>query len=249
MLHSVEILRSEVAQDADMRQRAKDATPWVGYQCGDKPLKHRCVRPKDAKTGNLVLLDVRNAGNEQDVLLGDWDGQYHLGTVSTREVDATSIVNDASTKFKKYLLHLVMWEPYIQYADGLLRPLWVENALRAKNGDELLSSKWQDVVRHPWCPIMQLPLQHSRKLLNIPDFIPPKRELASNYMNSGVDCHKQPKGYRHVQKAGTVRHVFQFDKHERRKNIIHFNVESQRDILLEISRTVGHDEVDYIYNS
>ena len=268
MLHSVEILRSEVAQDADMRQRAKDATPWVGYQCGDKPLKHRCVRPKDAKTGNLVLLDVRNAGNEQDVLLGDWDGQYHLGTVSTREVDATSIVNDAPTKStkskskdskskeskattrsKEYLLHLVMWEPYIQYADGLLRPLWVENALRAKNGDELLSSKWQDVVRHPWCPIMQLPLQHSRKLLNNPDFIPPKRELASNSMNSGVDCHKQPKGYRHVQKAGTVRHVFQFDKHERRKNIIHFNVESQRDILLEISRTEGHDEVDYIYNS
>ena len=131
MLHSVEILRSEVAQDADMRQRAKDATPWVGYQCGDKPLKHRCVRPKDAKTGNLVLLDVRNAGNEQDVLLGEWDGQYHLGTVSTREVDATSIVDDASTKStkskskeskskeskstnksKEYLLHLVMWEPY-----------------------------------------------------------------------------------------------------------------------------------------
>ena len=110
-----------------MRQRAKDATPWVGYQCGDKPLKHRCVRPKDAKTGNLVLLDVRNAGNEQDVLLGEWDGQYHLGTVSTREVDATSIVDDASTKStkskskeskskefkstnrsKEYLLHLVM---------------------------------------------------------------------------------------------------------------------------------------------
>ena len=32
-----------------------------------------------------------------------------------------------------------MWEPYIKDADGLLRPLWVENALRAKNGDELLA--------------------------------------------------------------------------------------------------------------
>ena len=49
--------------------------------------------------------------------------------------------------------------------------------------------------------------------------------------------------------TGIVRHVFQFDKHERRKNILHFNVESQRDILLEMSRTEGHDEVDYIYNS
>ncbi len=71
----------------------------------------------------------------------------------------------------------------------------------------------------------------------------------ANHMNSGVDCHKHPKGYRYVQKAGTVRHVFQFDKHERRKDTIHFNVESQRDILLEMSRTKGHDEVDYIYNS
>jgi len=112
----------------------------------------RCVRPKDAKTGNIVLLDVRNAGNKEDVLLGEWDGQYHLGTVSTREVDASSIVNDVSTKStkskskeskskeskstnksKEYLLHLVMWEPYIKDADGLLRPLWVENALREKN--------------------------------------------------------------------------------------------------------------------
>jgi len=90
MLRSVEILRSEVAQDADMRQRAKDATHWVGYQCGDKPFKHRCVRPKDAKTEN-----------EQDVLLGEWDGQYHIGTISTRQVDAICIVYDASTKSTK----------------------------------------------------------------------------------------------------------------------------------------------------
>ena len=142
-----------------------------------------------------------------------------------------------------------MWEPYIKDADGLLRPLWVENALQAKNGDELLPSKWQDVVRHPWCPNMQLPLQHSKKLLNNPDFISTKRELAPNYLDYGVDRHKQPKGYRHIQKTGSVRHVFQFDKHERRKNIIHFNAISQRDILLEMSRTEGNDDVDYIYNS
>jgi hypothetical protein len=78
---------------------------------------------------------------------------------------------------------------------------------------------------------------------------PPKKELARNYLNSGVDCHKQPKRYRHTQKAGTVRHISQFDKHERRKNIIHFNAMSQRDILIKMSRTEGYDEVDYIYNS
>jgi hypothetical protein len=142
-----------------------------------------------------------------------------------------------------------MWEPYFKYADGVYRPLRVENALRAKNGDALLPSKWQDVVRHPLCPIKQLPLEHSRDLLNIPDLTPPKKELAPNYLNSGVDRHKQPKGYRHTQKTGTVRHVFQFDNHERRKNIIHFNAMSQRGILVEMSRTEGYDEVEYIYNS
>jgi hypothetical protein len=28
----VEILRNEVAQDAELRQKAKDAMPWVEYQ-------------------------------------------------------------------------------------------------------------------------------------------------------------------------------------------------------------------------
>jgi hypothetical protein len=128
-----------------------------------------------------------------------------------------------------------MWEPNFKDADGEYRTLWVENALRAKKGDAHLPSKWQDVVRHPWWPIKQFPLEHSQKLLNRPDFSPPKKELAPNYFNSKVDCHKQPKEHRHTQKVGTVRHVFQFDKHEGRKNIIHFNAMSQRDILVEIA--------------
>ena len=68
-------------------------------------------------------------------------------------------------------------------------------------------------------------------------------------MKSGVDCMKQSKGYRQTQLAGTVRHVFQFDINERRKNIIIFNAISQRDILVEIARTEGHDDVDYIYTT
>jgi len=189
VLPVVEVLRNEVAQDAELRQKAKDATPWLGYQCDDKPLKYRCVRPKDAKTGNLVILDVRNAGNDQAVLLEEWEGHYQLGTVSTRQVHDTSSVNDVSAKLKECLLHLVMWEPYFKDADREYRPLWVENGPRAKKGDAHLPSKWQDVVCYPWCPIKQLPLAHSRKLLNRPEFNPRKKELVRNYLNSGVDCH------------------------------------------------------------
>ena len=61
---SVELIRIEVVKDAELRKKTKQATTWKRYQSGYKPLRHRCVRSKDAKTtGNLVLLDVRNANN------------------------------------------------------------------------------------------------------------------------------------------------------------------------------------------
>jgi hypothetical protein len=235
------LLRIEVAKDAELREKAKQATPWIGYQCGDKPLRHRCVRPKDAKTGNLVLLDVRNANNTKDMLTGDWEASYQLGTVASRQVD--------NTDDKLFVLHLVMWEPYFKDETNEFRPLWVENALRARRGQTLLPSYWPDVVRLPWCPVKQVPLEITRKLLNNPSFNPSKKDLAVNFMKSGVDCMKQSKGYRQTQLAGTVRHVFQFDINERRKNMIIFNAISQRDILVEIARTEGHDDVDYIYTT
>ena len=235
------MLRIEVAKDAELREKAKQATPWIGNQCGDKPLRHRCVRPKDAKTGNLVLLDVRNANNTKDMLTGDWEASYQLGTVASRQVD--------NTDDTLFVLHLVMWEPYFKDETNEFRSLWVENALRARRGQTLLPSFWPDVVRLPWCPIKQVPLEITRKLLNNPSFNPSKKDLAVNFMKSGVDCMKQSKGYRQTQLAGTVRHVFQFDINERRKNMIIFNAISQRDILVEIARTEGHDDVDYIYTT
>jgi hypothetical protein len=130
-----------------------------------------------------------------------------------------------------YILHLVMWEPYFKdYANGSYRLLWVENALRVKRGHHLLPCLWQNVARLPWCPIKQVLLDITRKLLNNPSYYPSKKDLALDYTNSGVDCFKQPKEYRQTQLAGTVRHVFQSDKNERRKNTIIFNEMSQRDI-------------------
>jgi len=239
---------NEVAKDAELRERAKQATPWIGYQCGDNLLRYRCVRPKDAKQRNLVLLDVRNACNDKDVLLGDWEGYYQLATVSSRQVDDTDVAKNA--KDKDFVLQLVMWEPYyIDEADKSYRPLWVENALRSQKGHDVHPNQWQDVVRLPWCPIKHIPLQVTRKLLNDPNFNPPKKDLALNYLNSGVDCYKQSNGYRQTQMASTVRHVFRFDKGERKKNTIVFNVQSQRDILVEIGRTEGHDDADYMYTT
>jgi len=97
---SVELLRIEVAKDAELREIVKQATPWIGYQCGDKPLRLRCVRPKDAKTGNLVLLDIRNSNKTKDMLTGDWEASYQLGTVASRQVDN---INDTM-----FVLHLLM---------------------------------------------------------------------------------------------------------------------------------------------
>lgn len=243
-------MRIEVATDADLREKGKRAATWVGYQCGDTPLKYRCVKPKDAKTGNLVLLDVRNAGNDKDVLLGEWEGSYQLGTVIRRQIceERPGRTSKDPNKSTEYMLHLVMWEPYFENKSlNYFRPLWVENVIRAKEGTELHPSTWQEVVRLPWRPIKQMPIEHARKLLNNPNFVPGKGELASNFMDSGIDCHKQPKGYRHSQLAGTVRYVSQFDVNERNQNRVDFNKASQRDILVEMSRTEGHDNSDSLY--
>ena len=104
-----------------MREKAKQATPWIGYQYGEKPPRHQCVRPKDAKTGNFVLLDVRNANNTKDMLAGDWKASYQLCTVASRQVDD---IDDTMI-----VLHLVIWEPYFKDETNEARPLWVENSL------------------------------------------------------------------------------------------------------------------------
>ena len=131
-----------------------------------------------------------------------------------------------------FVPHLEMWEPYFKDETNEFRALWVENALRDRRGQPLLPSYWPDVVHLPWYSIKQVPLQITRKLLNNPSFNPSKKDLAIDFMKSGVDCMKQPKGYRQTQLAGTVCHVFQFDINERRKNMIIFNSISQRDILV-----------------
>jgi hypothetical protein len=161
---------------------------------------------------------------------------YQLGTIVSRQVD-----NIDETMFA---FHLVIWEPYFRDETNEFRPLWVENTLRAGGGQPLIPSYWQDVVRLPWYPIKQVPLEITQKLLNNPSFNPSKKDLAINFMKSGIDCMKQPKGYRQ-----TVRHVFQLDINERAKNMINFNVVSQRDIIVEITRTEGYDDVDYIYTT
>ncbi len=65
---SAKLLKIEIAKDAELCEKAKQANTWIGYQCGNKPLRHRWVRPKDAKTGSLVLLDARNARISKDML-------------------------------------------------------------------------------------------------------------------------------------------------------------------------------------
>ncbi len=115
-----------------MRERVKQATPWIGYQCGDKPLRHRCVRPNDAKQENLVLLDVRNAGNEKVVLIGDWEGYYQLAAVSSTQVDNTEVANNATDEdFVLYLSRYVGAVFYRLSGQVIPSPLGIENTLRS----------------------------------------------------------------------------------------------------------------------
>jgi len=36
-------------------------------------------------------------------------------------------------------------------------PLWLANRIRASNGDTLLPAAWEDVIKHPWQDIGNLP--------------------------------------------------------------------------------------------
>ena len=116
------------------------------------------------------------------MLTENWEASYHFDTVASRQV---SNIEDTI-----FVLHLVMWEPYLKDEKTEFRPLWVENALRAGRGQPFLPSYWPDVVRLPWCLIKQVALEITRKLLNNPIFNPSKKELTINFMKPGVDCMK-----------------------------------------------------------
>ena len=59
----------DVQQDAENRRHNREARDYlfqkgdVGCRVSNERIKHRNVTLKDAKRGNLVVLDVRSAGN------------------------------------------------------------------------------------------------------------------------------------------------------------------------------------------
>ena len=266
-------IRDQVQLDAIKRQAANQRRIWIGYQCSDTALRHRNVLPKDAKRGNIVLLDCRNADNPEEALLGDWDGSYQLATVVTRhKSDSLSAETEAAGKSKKRkrqasstdslpkpdgsddVLDLLMWEPYyVDPSSGEFRPLWVENEQRRMSGEERLPTDWKNVVQMPWRPITQLPLSVVRAIRVDPYFRPSEKFLLSNYLNSAKDCEKMDKGYRQQQKAGTVRYVFQFEKNERRKNTFQLQSSTQQEILRHLgameaeASSLNEDSAAYYY--
>ncbi len=255
------ILQEQARCEDDLRRRAKEARPWIGWRCSNDPLRHRAVEPKDAKRNNLVFIDSRSADNADAILLGDWERDFQLGLVMQRQdpkdpqlVDVDS-KGMASRKRKRNMdldvshlieLELKMFEPYWKDEVGkAVHPLWVESMKRRRRGEPSLKSDWKDVVSLPWRPIKQIPLQIARELLEKPAFVPQGRDLIQNYCGvEGAHCLKQSKGYRNWQKAGTVKYVFTFEKNERRNETIQFNPRTQKEILAEIYRN-GDEPQEY----
>ena len=189
-------------------------------------------------------LDVHNANNANDVLTGDWEAPYQLGTVASskaiisgqyqQHVVRPSPCNvGTNLTSKKRRMHFVLYGWRMLYELGganlYYRAICQKERKKERNPLQRGSNEghrcprgtkspvrcyWPNVVRLPWCPIKQVPLKKTRKLLNNPSFNPSKKHLAINFMKSGVDCMKQPKGYRRAQFTGTIRHVFQFDINE-----------------------------------
>ena len=84
-------------------------------------------------------MDVRSANNTKAMLTGDWEDSYQLGSVTSRQVDD---IDDTM-----FVLHLVMLEHYFKDETNEFRPLWEENALRARRGQPI----YFRVIGHMMC--------------------------------------------------------------------------------------------------
>ena len=231
----------EVQQDAENRRHNREARDYlfqkgaVGCRVSNERIKHRNVTLKDAKRGNLVVLDVRSAGNLDECVLGPWEKQYMIGLLKDRP--KTKANNDPDD-----ILEIQMYEPY--YYDPNTRdtevPMWA--AFKQGKVSKNECSSWKYLLGVPWLPIKQLPLSvhHALREANQQYILmPDKKHISQNFMDCGLDVVKLPKtGYVDKQKASVIKYVMSLDASERPKkssaSAIILNEDTKDDLLSTI---------------
>ena len=210
-------MAAENQRDMDERKQEKELRDhlWMkgstGARVSNESIKHRNVLPKDARRGNLVVLDVRSAGNLEECVLGPWEKQYMIGLLNKRPSKKNNLDED--------ILEFKLYEPY--YYDSNTResvmPMWA--ALKQNKVSAKQCTCWRYLLGVPWLPINQMPLSVHKALYeaNGEDYTPPaQRNIMTNFKGSGVDVVKLGKeGYVDRQKASTIKFVMMLDNAEK----------------------------------
>ena len=195
-------------------------------------VKHRNIDPKDARRGNLVVVDVRSAKNTDDCVLGPWEKQYLIGVINKRQRKGPNLPEDDLT--------ITLYEPWKVY-DGLpSMPLWASMKVEGDTCDEYSTESlaWVDLLEKPWLPVSQIPLDVHKALIESNGEIyqkPPPHQIVTNYKRTGIDVVKMKPSYTNQQKAGTIKYIMQLDKSEKlasdKDGMITLNEDTQRDLI------------------
>ena len=199
----------EAHEDAMFRKQGQQCRDHLvqkgaaGCRVSNDPIKHRNVKPADAKRKNLVVLDVRSAGNLDECVLGPCEKQYMVGLVKARPQKGRK--NNSPDD----ILDILMYELY--YYDKIARhtdmPMWA--ALKQGKISEKECNSWKYLLGVPWLPVTQMPLSVQKALCeaNGEQFqMPDKKLIQQNFAGSGIDVVKLQK--KHLWQTRHVRCYF-----------------------------------------
>ena len=222
----------------------REAAGFYGLRVGK--VKYTNQTPKQ---GNMVFLDM--AGSEwtpelRSHTLGDWETTFNVGRITHRAGDKAG-----EPKIDKEF-SMECYEPYWAAHDGAaLMPLWAWNLLRAKAGEPVVSTAWEDVVHLPWRPIRQLPVATFDAFYadDVVEEQPKKRArstgkpsaydgtITEDWNGTGVSVYTRMPGKNWATASNTLRMkardssvglVFMLEKHDSRENVLFEASEHER---------------------
>ncbi len=200
----------------------------AGFRVSETSVKHRNIDPKDARGMNMVVLDVRTAGNNDDCLLGPWERQYLLGVIRRRARKGPNQPDD--------LLTITIYEPWALVQGLPSMPLWASRKINGTSSTKI--PQWVNLLKMPWLPVSQMPMEVHKALIVSSGqsyHKPAKTMILSNYKETGIDVVKMNPPYTNQQKAGTIKYIIQLEKNEKVASdvtgIITLNASTQRDLM------------------
>ena len=207
--------------EQERRQRGLRDGLFTGFRCGTS-LRFRNVQPSDAKAGNLVVLDVRSAGNDDAALLGEWERSHMFGRVLSHQGEKNT---------ENHHLKVLFYEPWVTTADGQPeRPLWAEVQKAQLCGGAPPPTDLKSVLALPWLVIEHMPVGVCCHTYAVQQ--PRKQSLVAHFRQSGQSAVRLPKpGFFQLQPAGSVTFVMQFDEKEAKKSSFRLNMTTQSELL------------------